>query len=99
MLANTIGSGNFLPNTLVDKSNWVGIQNWLTSKSFTWSGAPYFRSLSNRPWFVNETKVGMTRKYEGLTWVTVAEAGHMVPYNRPVESLEMLRRWLSGKEM
>jgi carboxypeptidase C (cathepsin A) len=59
-------------------SNWVGIQNWLTSKSFRWIGAPFFRALSNRPWFVNGKKAGMTRSYERLTWVTLAKAGHMV---------------------
>jgi carboxypeptidase C (cathepsin A) len=56
----------------------VGIQNWLTSPSFGWNGAPYFRALVNRPWFVGDAKAGMTRKYEGLTWVTIAKAGHMV---------------------
>jgi carboxypeptidase C (cathepsin A) len=76
---STIGFG--IPprqTTRCDDSNWVGVQNWLTSNSFDWDGAPYFRALPNRPWFVNDQKAGMTRRYKELTWVTVANAGHMV---------------------
>jgi len=33
-----------------------------------------------------------------LTFATIEGAGHMVPYDKPKESLELVQRWLTGKD-
>lgn len=38
--------------------------------------------------------VGSIKSAKGLTFLTVNEAGHMVPYDQPEVSLAMLQAWL-----
>jgi len=56
-------------------------------------------------WRVNSTggAAGTVRTVGGdsstagnITFVTIQEAGHMVPYDRPKESLEMITRWVEN---
>jgi len=41
---------------------------------------------------------GYVTKYDGLTFITVRGAGHMVPQFRPKESFYFLTQYLSGKD-
>lgn len=36
------------------------------------------------------------RAYKNFAFVKVFEAGHMVPYDQPLNSLEMFERWIEG---
>ena len=38
-------------------------------------------------------EAGMVKKAGNLTFLKVAKAGHMVPYNQPANSLEMIRQF------
>lgn len=42
---------------------------------------------------------GRVVKYEGLTFVTVRGAGHLVPLNKPAESLSLINSFLSGQDL
>jgi serine carboxypeptidase-like clade 1 len=43
---------------------------------------------------------GYTREFPGgLTYATVRGAGHMVPTSKPLEALELFRRFLDGEEL
>ncbi|CAA7266378.1 unnamed protein product [Cyclocybe aegerita] len=77
--------------------NVIGNEKW--TMELEWSGAEEFRSLGLREWEVDGKRAGVTRTTRGLTYATIEEAGHMVPYNKPKEALEMVNRWLSGKEL
>ena len=39
---------------------------------------------------------GWTQVYKGLTFVTVRDAGHMVPADKPSQALQVFRRFLAG---
>ena len=43
-----------------------------------WSGNEEFRSSESRPWTVEGQKAGVVRSGGGLTFATVAGAGHLV---------------------
>ncbi|KAF4584581.1 hypothetical protein EYR40_004579 [Pleurotus pulmonarius] len=77
--------------------NWVGNERW--TLAMDWSGKEEFNKQPLRDWVVDGKSAGKTRSAKGLTFATVEAAGHMVPYDKPKESLEMVQRWLAGEAL
>ncbi|KAJ7765302.1 serine carboxypeptidase [Mycena metata] len=79
--------------------NWVGNERW--TLALEWSGQAAFAAEPLRPWAIGDDftkgRAGLARSAQGLTFATVDKAGHMVPYDKPKEALDLLQRWLSGK--
>ena len=49
---------------------------------------------------VNKMQVGGRMvEYEGLTFVTVRGAGHLVPLNKPSEALSLIHSFLTGEPL
>ncbi|KAI0769995.1 serine carboxypeptidase [Fomes fomentarius] len=82
--------------------NWIG--NERMTLGLEWSKQDEFRRQPLRAWIVDSsdgqaTIAGLTRSGGGLTFATIAGAGHMAPYDKPVESLELANRWLAGEAL
>lgn len=77
--------------------NWPGAQRW--TERLGWSGAHAFRASTLRQWTVRGRHAGMWRAGGGMTFATIHAAGHMAPYDKPEESLALLRRWLDGGDL
>ncbi|KAF9261716.1 serine carboxypeptidase [Marasmius fiardii PR-910] len=77
--------------------NWIGNERW--TLKLEWSGSEDFSKQELREWFVDGKVAGNTRSSGKFTFATVDAAGHMVPYDKPKESLELVNRWLAGKEI
>ncbi|XP_062229925.1 serine carboxypeptidase-like 34 [Phragmites australis] len=52
-----------------------------------------------REWFTSDQVGGYTVVYDGLTFVTVRGAGHMVPMITPVQASQLFAHFLDGKEL
>ncbi|CAA6668904.1 unnamed protein product [Spirodela intermedia] len=52
-----------------------------------------------RPWYHRGQVGGRFAEYEGLTVATVRGAGHLVPLNKPRESLVVINSYLSGLQL
>ncbi|XP_074281508.1 serine carboxypeptidase-like 33 [Silene latifolia] len=52
-----------------------------------------------RTWFHNNQVGGRIVEYDGLTFVTVRGAGHLVPLNKPSEALALIHSFLTGEEL
>eukprot|EP01135_Chromosphaera_perkinsii_P010234 Nk52_evm7s2062 gene=Nk52_evmTU7s2062 len=52
-----------------------------------------------RPWHVSKEVAGYVVEYEGLTFATVRDAGHMVPTTQPKRAYELLERFIHRKEL
>ena len=89
--------------------NTAGNLRWANSMS--WTGGPAFSSIALSPWHTTragehitagtykEVAVQMNKESEHktrFTFVTIAEAGHLVPQDQPEVALEVLGRWLRG---
>ncbi|KAJ3571869.1 hypothetical protein NP233_g3480 [Leucocoprinus birnbaumii] len=70
--------------------NWVSNEQW--TLNMEWSGREHFVKEKLREWTVDGQKAGLVRSKHGLTFVTVDSAGHMVPFDKPKESLALVRR-------
>jgi len=65
--------------------------------SMPWSGQSGFIKAQNTTWTVDSSVAGSSRYYDGLTYLVVDNAGHMVPYDQPKNALDMLNRFLKNK--
>ncbi|KAF9561528.1 serine carboxypeptidase [Agrocybe pediades] len=77
--------------------NHVGNERW--TLALEWSGQSEFAGQELRDWLVDGKPAGKTRSAGAFTFATIAGAGHMVPYDKPKESLEMVNRWIAGKPL
>ncbi|KAG8775315.1 hypothetical protein FRC12_001557 [Ceratobasidium sp. 428] len=82
---------------LLERGIRVGNQKW--TQDLDWTGRDAYTAEKDREWTVDGKTAGITRSAYGLTFATVKEAGHMVPYDKPKEALAMLTRWLEDKEL
>jgi len=64
--------------------------------TMNWFGQNGFNNAANRTWTVNGKQAGNVRQYANLTYVTVLNAGHMVPHDQPANALDLLNRFLSN---
>ncbi|KAF9444794.1 serine carboxypeptidase [Macrolepiota fuliginosa MF-IS2] len=77
--------------------NFVGNERW--TLGMDWSGKEEFGATKKREWLVDGKRAGVTRSARGLTYATIDGAGHMVPYDKPKEALEMVQRWMAKEEL
>ncbi|EGN93789.1 hypothetical protein SERLA73DRAFT_171708 [Serpula lacrymans var. lacrymans S7.3] len=77
--------------------NWVGNERW--TLNLEWSGKEDFVAQELRDWEVDGKSAGKTRSASGLTFATIHGAGHMVPYDKPQEALQLVNRWLAGGDL
>lgn len=77
--------------------NWMGNKAW--TLAMPWSGKTQFNAAADKDWVVEGQKqrAGVVRNFEGFTFLQVHEAGHMVPMDQGVASVEMLNTFTSGK--
>lgn len=52
-----------------------------------------------RPWLEHKQTGGFVTQYDGLRFITVRNAGHMVPYTQPARALHMFAKVTQGKEL
>ena len=74
--------------------NWLGNQAW--TEALPWSGHKNFTAAPLRDWKVGKRVAGKVKNHQHLTFLRVFEAGHMVPYDQPENSVDMVNRSISG---
>jgi cathepsin A (carboxypeptidase C) len=70
--------------------NYMGNKAW--SFNLDWSGKDDFQAAEYHDW----NGYGMVRSANGLTFMQVYDAGHMVPSDQPQAALEMIRQFATG---
>ncbi|KAK6460884.1 carboxypeptidase Y precursor [Scheffersomyces coipomensis] len=74
--------------------NWLGNQAW--TNELEWSGKEGFAKAPVRTWTLDDKPVGEVKNFEHFTFLRVFGGGHMVPYDQPESSLDLVNRWISG---
>ena len=78
-------------------TNMVGTE--LCLNGMEWSGADGWMDAPRGLWKVNDYPAGWVKEYKTLTFATVYNSGHMVPYNVPESGFDLLTRLLTGTSM
>lgn len=75
--------------------NWLGNHAW--SDALEYDKHEFFEQQPLRPWYTAEKKLaGEVKNYDKFTFLRVYGAGHMVPFDQPENSLDMVNRWIAG---
>ncbi|CAG8607633.1 7069_t:CDS:2, partial [Dentiscutata heterogama] len=78
--------------------NWLGIDAW--TKALHWSGTKGFNDAKVYPWITSSGNYsGNIRTFKGFTFLKILNAGHLVPHDQPVSSLDFFNRWIFKKEL
>jgi len=84
---------------LAHSLEWSGQAEFASTKLRPWS--PYTNSPTHSQGIAGETKSVRSPSTSGgsLTWATFFGAGHLVPYDKPVEALHMINSWLAEEDL
>ena len=75
--------------------NWMGNKAW--TLALPWSGKAAFNAAADRDWVGHDgSKAGTVRSANGLTFLQINKAGHMVPMDQPDNALLMFNTFTSG---
>ncbi|THV00557.1 alpha/beta-hydrolase [Dendrothele bispora CBS 962.96] len=77
--------------------NWVSNKLWVDG--LEWSGKKDYGNAPWKDWYVGGKKAGEVKSTPLLSFVTIRGAGHMVPHDKPEESLTMVAKWLEGQSL
>jgi cathepsin A (carboxypeptidase C) len=77
--------------------NWLGNLAW--TNKLEWPGqAKYAKTeLKDLKLAADGSKIGQVKSSGNFTFIRLHAGGHMVPYDQPAASLDMLDRWLDGE--
>ncbi len=70
--------------------NWYGADEW--TRELNWHGQEGFNWAPTLDWNVGS---GFFRSYDNLKFLVIYNAGHMVPFYQPENSLEMVREFIT----
>lgn len=74
--------------------NYMGTKTW--SEAMVWPGQSAFIHAQNNSWSVSGNAAGYWKSAQGLTHLIVYDAGHMVPFSQPENSLNMIYSFIQG---
>lgn len=73
--------------------SWIGLLEVVDSL-----GYKDFELQPMKKWITeNGAVAGEIKKLEKLTFIRVYDAGHMVPFDQPENSLDLINRWIGNK--
>ncbi|KAF1998375.1 carboxypeptidase Y precursor [Amniculicola lignicola CBS 123094] len=77
--------------------NWLGNKAW--ADALEWPGQKAYAKteLSDLLLGGDGKKIGQVKSSGNFTFMRLHAGGHMVPYDQPAASADMLNRWLSGE--
>ncbi|WWC66700.1 uncharacterized protein I206_100604 [Kwoniella pini CBS 10737] len=84
--------------------NYVGMQDFICNhianemwmEKLEWTGKEGYNAAEWTKWNVKNNLAGTYKTSGNLTMLKIRGAGHMVPYDKPVEALTMLNSWLDA---
>lgn len=77
--------------------NWLGNRAW--TEALEWKGKKSYNAAKTKDLLLSDdnTPIGSVKASGNFTFVRLHAGGHMVPYDQPVASLDVLNRWLDGE--
>ena len=77
--------------------NELGNRWWVDA--LEWSGSKAWAEAKDEPWEVDGEHAGTVKSVGGLSFVSVAGAGHMVPMDKPKQGLHMIKSFIQNEKL
>lgn len=61
-----------------------------------WGGADKWYGTARGLWTVNDEPAGYAKTHKNLSFVVIYNSGHLAPFNRPANSLDLIQRFLTN---
>jgi carboxypeptidase C (cathepsin A) len=74
--------------------NELGTTQW--TNALEWPGQQAYVSAKTQDWLVFGNLAGSYRYADNFTHIIVDNAGHMAPFNQPLNTLDLLNRFING---
>lgn len=75
--------------------NWFGNREWINL--LEWDGKIGFNKAGQHDWIVNGNSAGTIQSYQNLNFVSIKDAGHMVPMDQPDIAQYLLNTFVEDK--
>jgi cathepsin A (carboxypeptidase C) len=77
--------------------NWLGNKAW--TEALEWPGQKDYKSAKTKDLLLggDGKKIGEVKSSGNFTFMRLHAGGHMVPYDQPAASADMVKRWLAGE--
>ncbi|KZF24094.1 carboxypeptidase Y-like protein A [Xylona heveae TC161] len=77
--------------------NWLGNKAW--TEALEWPGKAAYNKVALGDLSLSDdgSKIGQVKSSGNFTFIRLHAGGHMVPFDQPEASLDMLNRWLDGE--
>ncbi|CAO3581131.1 unnamed protein product [Absidia cylindrospora] len=62
--------------------------------NMTWNGDTGFKYAERQEWVIGKKTVGYYMQERNLSYVLINDGSHMVPYDKPMETLDMINRFM-----
>ncbi|KAH8663344.1 Alpha/Beta hydrolase protein [Ilyonectria robusta] len=84
---------------------YVGNKDWYCNAAgeknlvhnMRWKHQPAFQARDFQPFTMDKREIGTFKQAEGLSFVEVYDAGHMVPSDKPEEALFLIESWIHDR--
>ncbi|XP_014615114.1 PREDICTED: venom serine carboxypeptidase [Polistes canadensis] len=67
-------------------------------QNLKWPGAEKYKTVDRKQWWVEDELAGYTKSVDNLTEVLVRNAGHLVPYDQPRWTLDLITRFTRNRQ-
>lgn len=74
--------------------NWFGNREWINL--LEWNGKSEFNKAGQHDWIIMNKSVGTIQQYQNLTFISIKDAGHMVPMDQPEVAQYLLNNFLNN---
>lgn len=80
-------------------TQFTGLGNRAWTDALEWPGQKAYKKASTEDFKLLDdgSKIGTVKSSGNLTFMRLFDGGHMVPYDQPAASLDMLNRWIGGE--
>jgi len=75
------------------------VSNDWNIRSMQWSGSEEFNAQKLQPWTIDGVVVGEVKSARGLTFAILDAASHLVPIQKPTESLRMMQQFIANRPL